>query len=97
MTRRRATVELPEIPGGGTAEDTDEGMPDESPEESPMKAFTGGVTDEGMPGGGCDGGDGALVLGNFFATASGTSSPPEHANAQCEQRLRTSASPNAKC
>jgi len=80
LTRRRATVELPEIPGGGTAED----MP-------------GGVTDEGMPGGGCDGGDGALVLGNFFATASGTSSPPEHANAQCEQRLRTSASPNAKC
>ncbi len=60
-------VELPDIPGGGTAED----MP-------------GGVIDEGMPGGVTDG---ASVLGNFFATASGTSSPPEHANAQCEQRF----------
>jgi hypothetical protein len=53
----------------------------------------GGVTDEGMPGGGNGGGLGT----KGFATGSRTSPPPEHANAQCEQRLRTSASPNAKC
>ncbi len=55
----------------------------------------GGVTDEGMPGGGNGGGLGTMAEG--FATGSRTSPPPEHANAQCEQRLRTSASPNAKC